>query len=259
MHDQSYLFRKIFFLIIVVILNSGCVKRGIIPLYPSTQEILFSISNAIPEDYTLSGSAQINVVTSQGYFPLRAAVIIKKPAYLRLELLPPMGPPDFFLVTTPQEMKILLPEKGELYQGEPNGHNMSRFLPWNFNIEDIVAVFSCTCPPLAGDVSCLRYPEENNLRIEMEVKSQIMQRIWIGSAGRLSKIERYDEMGKLLFSAEFTNYTEGSPIAGKIYVVMADGISSITVKYTDLKIEKEKDLSIFDLPVPDGFKKIYLD
>lgn len=259
MQDQSYLFRKIFFLIIAVILNSGCVQRGIIPIYPSTPEALFSISNAISEDDTLRGSAQINVVTSQGYFPLRAAVIIKKPAYLRLELIPPMGPPDFFLAATPQEMKILLPEKGEVYQGEPNSLNMSRFLPWHFDLQDIVAVFTCTYPPLTGDVSYLRYPEENNLRIEMKVGSRIMQRVWIGSAGRLSKIERYDEMGKLLFNAEFANYTEGSPIAGKIYIVMADGITSITVKYTDLKIEKEKDLSIFDLPVPDGFKKIYLD
>ena len=246
-------------MIIVVTLNAGCAKQVIIPHDPSTQKVLFAISNAVSETDILSAVAQIDLVTPGGYYPARAALIIKKPSYLRLELLPPMGPPDFFLATTPQEMKILLPAKGEFYQGEPTGHNLSRFLPWQFNIEDIVAIFACTYPPLTGDVAYLRYPEGNNLRIEMKVRSGIAQTVWIGPDGRLSKLERFDENGKMLYRAEFTDYEEGSSIAGKITVSMADGITSITVKYSDLKIEKAKDLSIFDLPVPAGFKKIIMD
>jgi hypothetical protein len=259
MQNQSHLFMKILFLIIAVALNAGCVKQVIIPHDPSTQKVLFSISNAVPETDILSGVAQIDLVTSGGYYPVRTALVIKKPSYLRLEILPPMGPPDFFLATTPQDMKILLPGKGEFYQGKPTGDNLSRFLPWQFNIDDIVAIFTCTYPPLTGDVVYLRYPEGNTLRIAMKAPYGIAQTVWIEPTGRLSKLERYDKMGKLLFSAEFTNYAEESPIAGKIYVVMADGITSITIKYSDLKIEKAKDLSIFDLPVPAGFKKIIMD
>jgi hypothetical protein len=259
MQNQSHLFKKIFFLIVAVTLNAGCAKQIIIPHDPSTQKVLFSISNAISEADILSGAAQIYLVTAGGYYPARAALIIKKPSYLRLELLPPMGPPDFFLSTNPQEMKILLPAKGEFYQGKPTGHNLSRFLPWQFNIEDIVAIFTCTYPPLTGDVSYLRYAEGNTLRIEMKAQCGIAQTVRIGSDGRLSKLERFDENGKLLYSAEFTDYAEGSSIAGKIHVNMADGITSITVKYSDIKIEKAKDLSIFDLPVPAGFKKIIMD
>jgi len=259
MQNQSLLFGKIFFLIIVVIMNAACAQQMILPPDPSTQKVLSSISNAVSEKDIMSGVAQIDLVVPGGYFPARAVLIMKKPSYLRLELLPPMGPPDFFLAATPQEMKILLPAKGEFYRGKPTGHNLSRFLPWQFNIEDIIAIFTCTYPPLTGDVTYVRYAEGNTLRIEMKAQYGIAQTVWIDSNGRLSKLERFDENGKALYSAEFADYAEGSSIAGKIAVNMADGMTSITVKYSDFKIEKANDLSIFDLPVPADFKKIIMD
>lgn len=259
MQNQLRLFRKIFFLIIVVTLILACARQVIITHDSSIEKVLFTISSTVSEADILSAVAHIDLVTPTGYFPARAALIIKKPSYLRLELLPPMGTPDFFLTTTPQKMRILLPAKGEFYQGEPSGRNLSQFLPWQFNVEDIVAIFAGTYPPFTGDVTYLRYSEGSNLRIEMKARSGIAQTVWISSDGRLSKLVRYDENGKLLYSAEFADYKESSSIAGKITVSMADGATSIIIKYSDLKIEKAKDLSIFDLPVPAGFKKIIMD
>ena len=259
MQKQSSLFLKIIILFIITAFNVACVKQVIISHDLSIEKVLFTISNTVSETDILSAVAQIALVTPRGYYPAKAALILKKPSYLRLELLPPMGPPDFFLVTTPKEMRILLPTKGEFYQGEPTGHNLSRFLPWQFNIEDIVAIFANTYPLLTGDVAYLHYPEGNNLRIEMKVRSAISQIVWIGPNGRLIKLVRYDGSGKPLYSAEFADYEEGSTIAGKITVSMADGVTSITIKYSDLKIEKAKDLSIFNLPIPAGFKTIMMD
>lgn len=260
MQNQLRLSGKIFFLIIAVILNLACTRQAIVTHYPSTEEGLPIISGNVSETDILSAVAQIDLVTSAGYYPVRAALIIKKPSYLRLELLPLMGTPDFFLSATPQEMRILLPAKGECYRGAPTGHNLSRFLPWKFNVEDIVAILAGTYPPLTGgDVTYLRYPEGNNLLIEMKARSGIAQTVRVGSNGRLNNLKRFDENGKLLYSAEFADYETGGTIAGKISVSMADGVTSIIVKYSDLKIEKEKDLSIFDLPVPPGFKIIDMD
>ncbi len=260
MQKQSHLSKKIIFLIIVVTLHVACTtKQVIIPHDPSTQKVLSTIAGTVAESDIISALAQIDLVTPGGYYPTRAVLIIKKPSYLRLELLPPMGPPDFFLTATPREMKILLPSKGEFYRGEPTGRNLSQFLPWQFNIDDIVAIFAGTYPLLTGDVTFLRYPESNDLRIEMKDQAGISQTIWIGSDSRLRKLERFNEAGKLIYRADFNNYGEGSSIAGKISVSMDGGATSITVKYTDLKIEKAKDVSIFDLPVPAGFKIINLE
>jgi hypothetical protein len=259
MPDRFYPLRKILFLLIPVILNAGCANRAVVSSYPPTQNILASISSAVSETDTLSAEARINLTTSQGYYPLRAALVIKKPSYLRLELLPPIGPPDFFLAATPQYMKILLPGKAEFYQGEPDSHNLSRFLPWTINIEGIVAVFTCTWPSLTGNVAYRRCLEKNSLRIEMKAERGESQTVWIGPEGRLSKLERFDENGKLLYTALFSDYKDGSPIAGKINVGLADGTTSLDLKYSDLKIEKANDLSIFDLSVPEGFKEIIMN
>jgi hypothetical protein len=242
-----------------VLFCCGCIKQTILPPDSSTTKILSSISGAVSEADMLTAMAQIDLVTSRGYYPVRAILIIKKPSYMRLELLPPIGPPDFFLTVTPKEMRILLQERGEFYFGEPTGHNLSQFLPWQFDIEDIINILVSAYPPLNDVVAYQSYADGEALRVEMKAQSGMSQMVWIGSNARLIKLVRMDETGKELYAAKFENYDDSSPIAGKITVSMADGITSITVKYSDLKLEKTTDLSIFDLPVPEGFKTIMMD
>lgn len=259
MKKSAFLSEKIIFLLIATALFSACAKPIIVAHDPSTEKILSAISGNVTPSDIVSASARIDLVTSTGHYPVKAALVIRKPAYLRVEILPPMGPPDFFLTVNPREMKILLLSKGEFYRGAPTGHNLSLFFPWQFTIDEIVAIFAGGYPALDGEVGYRRYQEGNNLQIEMTSQSGMSQNVWIGSDGRLKRIYRYDQNGKLLYSAEFSAYTEDSPIAGKISVNMADGTSSITVQYSDLKIEKAEELTVFDLPVPDGFKIMMMD
>jgi hypothetical protein len=176
-----------------------------------------------------------------------------------LELIPPLGPPELFLTATPDEMKILLPAKGEFYQGKPTGYNLSRFLPWQFNIEDIVFIFAGTYPPLTDIATYKSQAEGNVLRIEMIARSGASQRLWIGKDGRLLRFLRRDRSGHELYSGKYEDYTQNDPIAHKITFSMADGITSISINYFDLKIEEATDSSIFDLPLPAGFKRFLLD
>lgn len=258
MLKKSQFIIKIFFTFIIIILVSGCAGKVIIPDYPPTENALFQLANAVTETETLSGLAQIELVTPGNYYPARAILFVKKPSYLRLELIPPIGPPDFFLAATPQIMKILLPSKAEFYQGSPTGSNLSRFLPGPLSIENIVTILTCS-PHLTGKVNYQRYAEKHNLKIKMKNESGKMQNVWIGPDGRLKKLENFDENGKMLYRAEYSDYTkEGGFIAGKI-VISKDKLTSIIIKYSDIKIEKIIDSSLFDLSAPPGFKKIILD
>jgi hypothetical protein len=259
MPKKPYLFVKIICLLTIFTLYVGCVRQAIIPYDPSIQKVLFSISNTLSETDILNGIAQIDLAAPGSYYTARAALILKKPSYLRLELLGPMGPPDFFLAATPQKMEIIIPAKAEFYQGAPTGSNLSRFLPWQFDIQDIVAIFACSYPPLTGEVDYLKHEEGNTLKIEMKARGGISQYVWIGRDGRLEKLERFDENGRALYRAEFADYSAGSSRAGRISVSTADSMTSVTVKFSDLKIEKARDLSIFDLPTPTGFKIITMD
>ena len=93
----------------------------------------------------------------------------------------------------------------------------------------------------------------------MKAQSGCSQIIWVGENNRLLKLVRNDEQGKEIYNVKYDHYETQSPIAGEITISMADGITSISIKYSDLKIEKATDLSIFDLPVPANVKTIPLD
>ena len=260
MSDKLILVPQIIFLLLLSGLICGCLQRTTAHLDVSPEKHLAANSGAFTQDKTLSAIAQIDLVTKQGYQPARAALVIKKPSYLRLELLPVIGTPDFFLAATPVQMSIFIPSRGEFYRGKPTGANLAQFLSWNFNIEDIVMILSGTYPSLPQkDVSSQSYREGNFLRIEMKAKSGSSQTIWIGEKNRLSKYIRNDESGKEIYQVQYEDYEQESIIAGKITIKMADGVNSISVKYSGLKIETASDLSIFELPVPEGMKIIFLD
>jgi hypothetical protein len=251
---------QITFLLLLSGLICGCLQRTIVYLDVPSEKHLTAISGAVTQDKTLSAIAQIDLVTKQGYQQVKAALVIRKPSYLRLELLPVIGTPDFFLAATPVQMNIFIPSRGEYYRGKPTGANLAKFLPWDFNIEDIVMILSGTYPSLPEkEVSSQSYREGNFLRIETKAKSGSSQTIWIGEKNRLSKYIRNDESGKEIYQVQYEDYESENIIAGKITIKMADGINSISVKYSGLKIETSVDLSIFELPVPEGIKTIFLD
>jgi hypothetical protein len=260
MWSKTVIYRKLIILLLLAIATGGCVKSEVIPPDPQTKYILSAIDNQVSEDDVLSALVQIDLTTAQGVYPLKAALVVMKPLYLRLELLPLVGTPDFLLTVTPQGMKILLPSKGEYYHGKPTGANLAQFLPWKFNIEEIVAILLGIYPPFTGEeVSYQRNFEKDTERIEMIAQSGKSQTIWLGKNNRLIKIIRRDESGFELYTAFYEDYKEGILIAGKVTINIAGGTTSISVKYSDPQIEKNKDMSIFDLPVPAGFKSIMMD
>jgi hypothetical protein len=250
----------IIFLLLLAVLAGGCVRQTVTyPDFPS-EKVLAAISGAVAEDDIVSATAQIDLATIHGYQPAKAALIIKKPSYLRLELLPVIGTPDFFLAASPEKMSIFIPSKGEFYFGLPSQANLIKFFPWQFSIEDIVMIFSGTYPSLKEKVIAYQsYREKNFMRIEMKALSGYSQIIWVGENNRLLKLVRNDEQGKEIYNVKYDHYENHSPIAGDITINMADGITSLSIKYSDLKIEKATDLSIFDLPIPANVKTIPLD
>lgn len=251
---------RIIILLLLAVLASGCIQQTVIHNDSTPEQILSAISNCVAEDDILSTIAQIDLVTLHGYYPTRAALIIKKPSYLRLELLPVIGTPDFFLTASPDKMSIFIPSRGEFYRGLPTVANLERFLSWQFNIEDLVMILSGTYPSLKEKVITYQSYQENNfLRIEMKASSGCSQIIWIGENNQLRKLVFNDEQGKEIYNVKYDHYGSSGSLAGEITISMADEITSLSIKYSDIKIEKATDLSIFDLPIPANVKVIKLD
>ncbi len=240
----------------------GCASS--VPMAPapvlSPEKALMRVTQAITLDDRIVATASIDVVTAQGHYPVRTALVLQKPSYLRLELMPVIGTPDFFLAATPDEMKIFVPSRAEFYVGKPTAAHMAHFLPWALNIEDIVMIFSGAYPPLIGNNLSYASSAENDLwRVEMRTSAGPSQIVWMEKNGRLAKLVRNGADGKEVYSVQYEDYDQGKFLAGKISIKMADSVTALTVKYTDVAIEKAKDLAVFQLPVPAGMKIINLD
>lgn len=259
MSCKNFFLSQIVFLLCLSGLICSCLQRATVPADIASEKHLAAIAGVVAPDKTLSAIAQIDLAGKHGHQSVRAAIAVKKPSYLRLELMPVIGTPDFFLAATPGQMSVFIPSRGMYCQGEPTGGNLSKFLPWNFNIEDVVMILSGMYPPLAGkELVTQSYREGNLLRIEMKSKSGGSQTIWVGEKSRLYKYKRKDKHGREIYSVRYEDYEPEIGIAGRITIKMADGISSISIKYSDLKKETTADLSIFELPVPEGIKTVSL-
>ena len=195
--------------------------------------------------------AQIDLVTAQGHFPVKAALVLQRPSYLRLEMLPLIGTPDFILTATPDDMRIFIPSRGEFYSGKPSAENLARFLTFALNIADMVMILSGSYPPLAEqNLSYASYEEADLLRVVMKTPSGPSQTIWMEKNGRIARMVRHDSDGRESYQVKYEDYVPQSSFAEKITIKWTDNMTSVSVKYSDLKIEKATDLSVFELPVP---------
>lgn len=253
----SFLAVKLLWLFFLVY---GCAGQAIVyPDSPSEKIPTTIFSGPIAEDDVVSAIVDIDLTSPDGYYPTKAALIIKKPSYLRLEMLPVIGTPDFLLAASPEKMSIFIPSKEKFYYGQPTGANLRKFIHWQFNIEDIVMIFAGTYPSWKEkNIAYQSYQENNLLRVEMKAPSGCSQTVWIGENGRLLKLVRNDKTGKALYTVKYTYGKAHVSIPEKINISMADGVTSLSVKYSDVSIEKANDLSIFDIVVPDNVKIIPL-
>lgn len=248
------------FLLLLPLLACGLKKPTIVNSEFSTGEFKPQAFGSINEDEIFSALAQIDVVTLNGYYPVKAALIIKKTCYLRMELLPIIGVPDFFLTASPEMMKILIPSKGEFYSGRPTVSNLKKFLPWPMEIEDVIMIFTGTYPSLKeNNISYQRRQEDNLLRVEMNAPSGSSQIIWVGENNKLLKLVRKDEAGEELYNVKYIYEDDRSDFPKKIKINMVDEKISLSVKYSDVKVEKSTDLSVFDLTIPANVKEIILE
>jgi outer membrane lipoprotein-sorting protein len=262
MFDHIVYGKRILIVLWLTVAACGCASSVPVLSLPSLspEQTLKRVSEAITPDDRIVATARMDVVTAQGNYPLRTALVLQKPSYLRLELLPVIGTPDFFLAATPGEMKIFVPSRAEFYVGKPTAAHMGHFFPWTLNIEDVVMIFSGAYPPLAGNkLSYEIHTEDSLARVSMFNPVGESQTVWVENNARIVKLVRRDASGREIYSVLYEDYQPASRLAGKITILMADSVTSLTVKYTDVTIEKETDPAAFQLPVPAGMKIIHLN
>ncbi len=242
-----------------IALVAGCAASPPVSPDMKLETALERIAAAVLRDDKITATVNIAVTTDQGHYPLRAALLLQKPAYLRLERLPLIGTPDFFLAATPASLKIFLPSRGEYYRGKPTAQNIARFLPWSLEIKDIVVILSGAAPLTPDDEIVETAVDQGDWRVCLKTPSGHLRSIWIDQEGRPVKFVQNGMDGRVMYSVCYQDYEAKKPLPGKIIIETAQPATRVVVSYTDARIERPEDVSVFDLPVPPGVAIISLD
>jgi len=262
------------FLLLVFLISflGGCAHD---PLHPaagaglrlSPEEALETIDLRDSRKNFMRTVAQVVVNTEEGRYPVKLAIIAVKPASLRLEAIPVIGLPNFFLSIHNGIMKVYLPQKGEYYVGPASINNLKSFFPIRLEVHDLVAILmGCRPTTSPGQTNLKGYSEGNSYRIDiLSGENHALQSLWIDPANSyLTSLEKFGKSGEKLLTVHFDEYSRDNdlPMPGRVRFQMPGRDErDISLRYDDttfapLTSETER---LFDLPIPEGVKTIILN
>ena len=246
-------------IIFLLFAQSGCFYRQVTvsPDGLPARSAYLDASGNILEGEIFSARADIDVVTPQGHYPVKAVIILRRPSYLRLEILSTLGVPDYYIAADPESMRIFIPAQGKYYQGRPSAQKIFRFFYWPLSIEDTVMILSGGFPMIAD--ASYKAQKTDNVTVVQAVSAQKGLQIIELDNGRLRQFIQKDRHGQRIYSVYYAYDGRQSRMPESIMIKMADGITSLRVRYNDPLVEKSDDLSFFNLPLPPGIKPVDLE
>lgn len=235
---------------------------GNIPAEPGL--LLDKISRETDMNGTFIAQATIDITTPDGRYPVRAAVVLRKPDLIRIESLPLIGPPDLFLAANGKTLKVYAVTQRKFYKGRATADNLSRFLPLGLSAGDVVSILTGRIPGISAQGETMKASLDGSIyRIDMLSVYGIVRSLWVDpNTGDLVKAEVYDALQIVVYTVRFQEFIEqeGRRLPRKIEIIPGQGGSiSATIRYSEIQFAVDTDLSPFDLPDPPGIEPTALD
>jgi len=235
--------------------------------FPSPQVVLEKIYRDDPFKYILNAIAHIEVNTSEERYPLKVAVMLKRPSSMRLEAIPIFGPPDLLLSVHEDILKVFLPHKGELYIGQATTKNLRHFFPFfttGLKVEDMTSILLGTHPKIKEKSVTLNGSFEGNIyRIDIVSENRRIQSLWIDTEKYyLVRVDLFDGNNSRLYSARFTGHYSVGNLTMPQRVIIASGgddKQNIIIRYSDVQTATGIDTAQFDLQPTPGIRPISMD
>lgn len=235
--------------------------------YSSPQVVLNELGRDDHFRNTLKATAYIEATTSQGSYPVKVAMMSRRPSSLRLETIPFFGPPDMILSVYEGVLKVFLTQKGAFYIGEASTKNLGYFSPFStigLQVEDVISILFGTHPKIKGKAITLSGSHEGNLyRLDILSENRRVQSLWVDKENDyLVGVDLFTDDKSIMYSVRFTGHSSTKEVAmpDKITIAYGDnGKPHVTIRYSDIQMATDIDMAIFDLQRPPGIKTIYID
>lgn len=243
------------------LLLAGCAGRKAVAVpgssYARPEAALHALAASGPIG-TVTATARIEINNHGERYPLKAALMIRRPADLRIESIPLLGPPDFFLSIDGGELRVFLSGKGAFYAGPATSATIARFFPLALPAAEIVSLLMGRPPGEGEAASSLGGEDEDGLyRVDQYREGRMIRSLWINPAGGvLIRARAFTEGGEIVYTAEFADYTQAGNGFMPQRVTISGEAVSLALRYTEIRMLD--DAASFALPIPEGVTPIPL-
>jgi hypothetical protein len=249
---------------IAILVFSGCAGQKppeAVTFYDSPEAALRALAASSPATQAITAVTRITVNHHGERYPLKAATMIQPPARLRLESIPVMGPPDFFLSITDGELRVFFPEKGAFYIGRATPLNISRFFPVSLPPADIISLLMGAPPENAGEIQTMQGSLEDGLyRIDQYAMGKMIRSLWLDPAGaQLVRFRRYSDQGDASLAVDFGDHVRiGNAFLPQKVTIREKETGTLIIRHSDVR-PFAADPESFPLQIPEGVIPIPLD
>jgi hypothetical protein len=259
-----HLHRTLPWFLIAALVLSGCAglkPSAPPPFYDSPEAAIRALAATSPGAQAVTATTRITINRHGERYPLKVALMMQRPALIRVESIPIIGPPDFYLSIAEGELRVFLPGKGTFYTGRATPQNISRFFSLSMPAADMVSLLMGVPPDGAEEMQSLGGEREDGpYRVDQYIAGRRTRSLWIDPAGgRLIRLRRFTEEGAVIYTADFADHVRiGEGFLPQQLTIREEEISILTIRHADLR-QIAIDPESFPLPVPDGITPILLD
>ena len=243
-------------LLLAAFLFSACATLPPLPAVPPPAEEVFqqviSRGGALQG---LKGLAQVRVSSPGKSFHGQQVLFARRPGFLRVESLSPLGTPLLYLVTDGKEIRLYNPEENRFYRGDYRPGSLSFALPMDLHPSEVVNFLLGGGPLGDPDKISLRPDSSEGLWVlELHSPSRgVTETFWVHPQSfhiLRAEFHRSSFSYRLSFS-EFRQVKERL-FPHRMRLSSEDSRTRISVVFPEVELNPDWEAQDFSLPIPQG-------
>ncbi|MEW6267641.1 MAG: DUF4292 domain-containing protein [Thermodesulfobacteriota bacterium] len=229
---------------------------------PTAEEVLAGLRQrqALVQTFAGRGAIRIKDARAQHYFDIMIAAA--QPDRLRLQAFDFMGRPLVTLTADRNEIRFLDYGRTRMYQGPPSPLNLSRFLPLDMTVSELITLLAGGRPLKTYERAVLeagRGLGSKTWLLSLDRSGGgLVEKVWVTSGWRIQRVEVGPRGEEPSFRLEYDDYR---PLAGREdeapFRITASDMkrqSELVITYQEVKINPDLPPGLFTLIPPAGVK-----
>jgi Domain of unknown function (DUF4292) len=244
---------------------AGCPKRvppaefGPEGPLTSAREVLARVDAVQTAVEALTSDGKLTVDSPQGRGTLGVFVAVARPACLRIELYDFFNRPQGLLVVNGERFGAYSAQEGKFFTGPASPGNVSRFLPLELPVHELLPVLLGQAPRLpdeSPELAIQRDPPAYLLRLRA---GEAMQQLLVHP--ELFRVQRSEVRGVTAYDLAFDDFLERDDLSFPRDIVLASQAAKarLQLRYSDPTLNPPPDPERFTLQPPEGVPVVEVD